>query len=188
MNSRNLMIGLFVIAVVAQLAVPGWILARHENVLRNGATYRFQCMPVDPVDLLRGRYVALGFPEMSGNGIPDRDHGIDPVYVTFEAGDDGFAKIATVFADPPADRPYLRIGKRDWRPTGQGRIQIDLPFDRFYMDENVAPKAERMMRRTGNERLEAYLEVRILHGQPAPVELYIDGKPASEIRGQDTKP
>ncbi len=181
MNNRNLMIGLFAVAVIAQLAVPGWILARHENVLRNGETFKFRCAPVDPVDLLRGRYVALGFREMRATGIPDLDHGIDPLYVSFETGEDGFARAADVFPDPPTDRPYLRVGKHDWRPMGHGEVRIDLPFNRFYMDENAAPEAERAMRRRNGEAREAYLEVRIMDGRAVPVELYIDGKPASDF-------
>ena len=181
MNTRNLMIALFAIAVIAQLAVPGWMLAKHENVLRNGETYRFECRPVDPVDLLRGRFVALGFSEMQANGNPDLDHGIDELFVTFQTGEDGYAQVAAVFADPPEDASYLRIGKYAWRPLADGQIHIDLPFDRFYMDENVAPEAEAAMRRRGGEAREAYLEVRIMDGRAVPVELYIDGKPASDF-------
>ncbi|MDH3626459.1 MAG: GDYXXLXY domain-containing protein [Acidobacteriota bacterium] len=184
MNTRNLMIALFAIAVIAQLAVPGWLLARHETVLRNGEAYRFECMPVDPVDLLRGRFVALRFSEMQADGIPDLDHGIDELFVTFETGEDGFAQVAGAFADPPEDSPHLKIGKYAWRSLANGEIHIDLPFDRFYMDENVAPEAEAAMRRRGRGAREAYLEVRILDGRAVPVELYINGKPASELRGQ----
>jgi uncharacterized membrane-anchored protein len=188
MNRRNMMIGLFAIAVIAQLAVPGLIVARHENVIRNGETYLFKCAPVDPVDLLRGRYVALRFSEMQADGIPDLDHGIDPLFVTFESGVDGFAQVDAVYPEPPSGGPYLRISKYAWRPVAHGEIHIDLPFDRFYMDETAAPEAEKAMRRRGNETAEAYLEVRILDGYAVPVELYIDGKPASEFRGQVIKP
>jgi len=188
MNKRNLMIGLFAIAVIAQLAVPGWILARHENVLRNGEAYLFRCAPVDPVDLLRGRYVALRFSEMVADGIPDLNHGADELFATFETGEDGFARIEAVHPETPTDRPYLRVNKYAWRPVAHGQIHLDLPFDRFYMDENVAPEAEAAMRRRGGETVEAHLEVRILDGRAVPVELYIDGKPAAEFRGQDTKP
>ena len=181
MNKRNLVIGLFAIAVIAQLAVPGWILARHEQVIRNGELYRFRCAPVDPVDLLRGRYVALSFPEMQTKAVPDLEHRIADLYVSFEAGEDQFARVAAAYPAPPEDRPYLKVGKFSWRPVAHGDIHIDLPFDRFYMDEKLAPEVEQAMGRRGNEAVEAYLEVRILNGRAVPVELYIDGKPASEL-------
>ena len=167
MSRRNLLLSLFVVAVIAQLAVPGWLLARHENVVRNGETFRFRCVPMDTVDVLRGRYVALQF---DFNAAP-ADYG-EVRYAVLIVGEDGFARIDDLLEVPPDSGPYLKT------KTG------GLNFDRFYMHEKIAPQAEAAMRARERGTVPVYLEVRILNGHAAPVELYIDDTPAAEyVRG-----
>ncbi len=171
MSRRNLLLGLFVVAVIAQLAVPGWLLARHENVVRNGETFRFRCVPIDPVDVLWGRYVALRF---AGNDVPAGALIPDGEvrYAVLVVDEDGFARIGDLLKEPPESGPYLK--------TKTGRLE----FDRFYMNEKLAPEAESAMRERERGTAPVYLEVRILNGDAVPVELYIDDTPAAEyVRG-----
>jgi len=185
MNSRNLLIGLFAVTVVAQLLAPGWMLARHENVVQNGETFRFQCEPVDPLDVLRGRYVALGFRDNTAIGDPGLVAD-DEGYATLVVGDDGFARFDRFEKERPVSGPYLKatIGaawQRAEEDTVPEAVVVDLPFDRFYMDETIAQEAQQALRQRNDGAQPAYLEVRILDGYAVPVELYIDDTPAAEF-------
>jgi len=51
----------FVLVAFAQLAVPGSLIWKREHTLRQGNVWKFRTAPVDPVDVFRGRYVALHF-------------------------------------------------------------------------------------------------------------------------------
>ena len=79
---------------VAQLAIPAWMLVSRERVLAEGEPHRFECAPVDPVDVFRGRYVALGFTE-------------NPVKVPEEW----------------PHSSYGRAVDRGWYPPGWGRME-----------------------------------------------------------------
>jgi hypothetical protein len=48
------------------------------------------------------------------------------------------------------------------------------------MKETVAPEVEAALRGRGDERVEAWLAVRILDGRAVPEELYLDGLPVRE--------
>ena len=51
----------FAALALAQLAAPLLQIAKYEAVIAYGAEYKFKTAPVDPPDVLRGRYVALDF-------------------------------------------------------------------------------------------------------------------------------
>ena len=57
---------LFIPIGLAQLAVPGWMIYKHESVMREGAVYKFRTAPIDPRDPFRGEYVVLDFAAETG--------------------------------------------------------------------------------------------------------------------------
>ena len=71
-----------------------------------------------------------------------------------ETGEDGLAHFADWSGEKPADGRFLKtryIGSRsDWNRGTQTRtykgIRLDIPFDRYHMDEARAPRAERLTR------------------------------------------
>lgn len=56
---KNLIILLFAILALAQIASPLSMIVKRELVLKNGIPFRFKTIPQDPADPFRGRYVAL---------------------------------------------------------------------------------------------------------------------------------
>ena len=173
MNPRLL---IFIPLAVIQLAVPGWMIYRQEQVLHHGREFKFQTAPVDPYDAFRGRYVALQFAVASSSGYNIKRK----VWVRFDLDDKGFAKIKEVSKTPMAGDDVVIATNR------YGRLQF--PFDRYYMDERAAPKAESAYRdnsRSGHQN--AYVTVRILNGRAAIEELYIDNKPIREFLRSESK-
>ena len=131
---------------------------------------------MDPYDAFRGRYVALQFAVASSS-----DDNINrKVWVRFDADDKGFAKIKEESKTPLAGDDAVLATRR------YGTLHF--PFDRYYMEENAAPKAETAYRANSrSQHQNAYATVRILDGRAAIEELYIDGKPIREFLRAENK-
>lgn len=156
---------LFAAMVLAQLAVPAYMIATHEDTLQGGVAYKFRCGPVDPYDYFRGRYVALSFP---GLNIADWkgesfERG-DAAYGWLAVDDAGFATIENVTRTPPANRDYLPVTA--WTGTGpSGTLWLRLPFDRYYMNELDAPAAEIAYREQSRTEDGAHVVIRVKDGE-----------------------
>lgn len=134
-----------------------WMIADRAAVLRDGREIVLKTEPIDPRDLLRGRYVRLNYaisrvpPLLFKNDEIDYFDSGSTVFVRVEEGDDGFwqAVEAAVGAIPDgadADSVWIR---------GETRYRIastDVPagvlygIERFYAPEPVAPQIEQRMR------------------------------------------
>lgn len=178
--SRNLRFALFVVVAMVQLAVAGGAIVKSELALRTGEAIRFRIQPVDPVDAFRGRYVAIRFAVNNAtiaDGVVVRPR--KKVFVPIEVDADGFAFLGRADIDPPADGAYLRLRAGVVTPDEEGNQQVwvQMPFRRFYMDEDKAPKAERAVWGGRRGQREASVSVRIRHGVGVIEELYIDDTP-----------
>ena len=160
-----------------QLAVPAWMIVLREITLRLGTPFKFETAPVDPVDAFRGRYVAIRVQESS---VPTVSQGQavesgQTVYATVENKTNGYARLAALSRERPASGDYIRA-KAEYGGT------VVLPLDRFYMNEKLAPKAEQAYRdnsRSGNRN--AYVLVRVRHGDAVIENLFVDGKPIGDF-------
>ncbi len=169
---------LFVIMVVAQLAVPAWMIHARERVLRHGEVYRIRAEPVDPYDAFRGRYVALALRGQHVPQLPDPLNRGDVAYVVLTRTSDGYARFASAQRNQPDNPSYLRLTVATVDSDG---VRFDLPFDRFYLNEHLAPAAEAAYRQnTRGGRRAAWIDLRVLGGRGVIEELYLDGKPAAE--------
>lgn len=172
--------GLLGLAVFAQLAVPAWMIAERERVLRHGEVFKFRTAPVDPYDAFRGRYVALRFEESSVPAMPGLEIvGGMRLCVAVTNGADGFARYGAATREPPATGAWIRV--KAWYST-RDRIQLQPPTDRFYMNEDDAPDAEAAYRdssRVSNRT--AYAQMRVLGGNAAIEDLYVGGTSIREF-------
>ncbi len=150
------------ILIVLQLAVPAYMIAEKHDILQSGKEFRFRVMPVDPYDAFRGRYVAINFGQRSQsieNFMPKNGK----IYAIIETGEDGFSTVASGSIQKPTNADYL-FAKYQYG-------QIRLPFDRYYMDEKLAPKAETTYRA---ERRDAYVVLKVKNGKGVIEGLYIN--------------
>jgi uncharacterized membrane-anchored protein len=170
---------ILLVIAAGQLAIPAMMIHQRELTLRDGHAYKFRTQPVDPYDAFRGRFVALRLEPNSVATNAVIEHGTT-VYVTLAEGPDGFAKFTGVSREPPVERDYLKV-RTAW--SSGGTVSLLLPFDRFYMEENAAPEAERAYRehsRQGGAR-DAYVIVRVRDGQGVIENLYVAGQPIAEF-------
>ncbi|MBO7655789.1 MAG: GDYXXLXY domain-containing protein [Kiritimatiellae bacterium] len=206
MNKKRWLIGLVLLGILMQFLCVGGMIVQKERVLRNGTLHRFKVQPVDPWDLMRGRYVTLSFPDANAVKSDKEYDGSEWVYVRLKKNDEGFSAFDTVTRDRPeelsdtirlrvyycsGDYVYVtnRIEKsangdgKDANPvvrreSGTYTVHLKTPFSRFYMDEDAAPEAERLVNRQNErDRKPAVACVRVLNGQAVLADLEIDGQP-----------
>jgi len=173
---------LFGLVAFAQLAVPGSLIWKREHTLRQGYVWKFRTAPVDPVDVFRGRYVALRFDiETQEISPPPNSNYSDKVFVTLKANAEGFAEIDQVFATKPAGDDFMEA-----QLSGK---TIAMPFDKYWVTERDAPAAEsayRTLSRRGDQK--AYVRVRVFRGDAAIEQLYLDNQPLGDyLRTNATK-
>lgn len=177
---RRLALGLFLCLALVQLAVPASMIARHELTLQYGRQYRFQTAPVDPYDPFQGRYVALSLQANTAPTLPGITLTLGQrVYAILTEDAAGFATIASLSLAPPGGDTYFQTSVNY---VNDDRVQIALPFDRYYTDEHLAPAAERAYwQHSRPQAREAYITVRVRKGLAVLEELYIAGKPLREF-------
>jgi hypothetical protein len=178
---NTIKLALWIVLAVAQLALPAWTIVGEERILRQGRQIKLQTRPVDPADVFRGRYVALGFaveevPRALVRG--EFQHG-DTGYLELREGPNGFAEVVALHKEMPEGELVLRGEVNFLTPETVG---IQLPFDRYYMDEHDAPQAEAVYReRALDEPQESFVLLRVLRGRAAIEELYVGGKPVRDL-------
>ncbi len=167
--------------IAVQFAVPLSMIRSWENVLRNGKLFRFKTRPIDPADPFQGRFVRLGIPSYVENraGQSTPLNARPAVYVTVENDDEGFAAFSEWSLEKPEGENYLKTRIRYFP---QGGINIGIPFDRYYMDEAKAPRAERLVR-SATRNTNCWVEVRILDGKAVIENVFAEGQSLRDLAG-----
>jgi uncharacterized membrane-anchored protein len=181
MNPK-LIFGLFVAVSAVQLATPLGQIWKYEDALRTGRPYKFLTAPVDPYDAFRGKYVALNYAYTwttlrEGHTISPRGS----AYITLRQNENGFARFGDLTVEPPPSGDYVRV---EYWITGTNNATFRLPFDKFFLEESKAPKAERAYRenasRRGQTGGQTYVLVRVKDGRGVIEDLFIDDESIRE--------
>lgn len=184
---RRLVLALFALLCAAQLAVPAQMIRAQQLLLAEGSLHRFRTAPVDPADPFRGRYVALRFEAecVPADSLPPGFDTHRRLYAKLQRGDDGYTVLASLHEQPPAGE-FLQVRPGGWGCAEQQQ-RVLLPFDRYYMEEALAPQAELAylaLNRRGEAAMtppNTYVTVRVLDGDAALEDLYLDGKPVLDF-------
>jgi len=165
MNKKTALIAL-ILLIFAQLCAPAYMIANKYYTLKNGVEIKFSVRPVDPYDPFRGRYVSIRPEVFRENSINrNRQYGI------IEIDEDGYAGVTDTQDEKPAEGVLFVKSK--------SRSYFSIPIDRYYMDEKLAPKAERATFGSNLED-EIYVTARILNGNLVVSGLYINDIPIEE--------
>lgn len=179
--------GILVVGLVAQLAVPARMIIQREQALRLGVAYRFRVAPVDPYDAFRGRYVALNLAERSA---PTKTvfQSNQVIYLRLENDTNGFARLAEAAVCAGRKGVWMRAHAsygNGWDRRSAQPVSVRLPFDRFYLDEESAPRAEQLYRTTiagrNGAASNAWLQVRVYRNLAVIEDLYLNGRPIRQV-------
>jgi uncharacterized membrane-anchored protein len=174
-----LRIVIFAVVALLQLSVPASVIWKRERTLTQGRVWKFRTAPVDPVDAVRGRYIALRF---DAETIPRKDppEGMPDVsvYVTLKEDAAGFAQVDQIMATPAPGDNVVKVEKGSWF---RGEDHVRFPFDRFWVTEKNAAAAEKAyVENSRGENRNVYATVRVRDGDAALEQLYIDNQPLAE--------
>ena len=162
-----------------QLAVPAGMIFGREQILRHGEPFRFRTAPVDPYDPFRGRYVTLVLESARAPRPADVElHCRQKVFALLAVDQEGFAYCSGIVSERPSSGAYLvaRIASLD-----KEQVRLQLPFDRYYAEEDLAPEIERAyLAHSRRDKPEAFIAVRVRQGRGVLEELYIEDLPVGE--------
>jgi len=176
MNMLRILI--FCVLALAQLAVPAAMVWQREQTLKQGRVWKFRTAPVDPVDAIRGRYIALRFAAEEFDAPVKFESGNKPVYAVLKQDTDGFAEVDHLTTETVVTDDVVPVNSAWW---SSGKQHVSFPFDKFWVAEANAPEAERAyIENNRRDKQNAYVTVRVRHGDAALDQLFIDNKPLSE--------
>ena len=177
MTPRTLRLALLAIVCVAQLVYPAFLLVIHERTLAEGDSLRFPCRTTDAAVALRGWYLVLDCPPLSAPTPPgERYLPGEPVYFRFAPDEERLARPAGASRERPEQGIYLRARAAGWSEANG--VAIDLPFDRYYLGEELAALAAQSFGASGDKvELEARIDVRVRNGRAVLEALSLDGLP-----------
>lgn len=180
MKTKKILIIAFALTAVLQVIVPLKMIYDSEMTERHGVVYKFKTKPIDPTDPFRGKYITLSYDISS---IPTKDTTWlrnEKVYVSIAPDADGFAKVGNVTREEPENGDYITT-KVDYY-YGKD-LNIELPFDRYYMEESKAYEAEvAYMNYTRDTTTfkPAYALVALRNGNAVLKDVIIDGMPIKD--------
>lgn len=183
---KKLIFPAFALMVLAQWIVPVKMMLDSEAVLTDGELYKFKTQPIDPSDPFRGKYVVLHFDveQVETDTLRQFSEGQE-VYARLATNTNGFVKIAALLAEKPEilDNTFLKTTVRyAWFVDGKQRINLNLPFNRFYVEESKAPVAEQAYWDAQQDTLQTtYALVRVRKGQAIIENVMINDRSILEI-------
>lgn len=174
-------LALFVIVAIIQLAVAGGAIFKSELALTSGEVFKIRVQPVDPVDAFRGRYVTVRS-ALDRAPVAD-DFDLKPgrwIFVPLQVDDEGFTVFGAVALDEPDTGAYLKLraGGTFLNEDGARMVSLSVThFGRYYMNEKLAPEAERAVWGGNRGQREAFITVRVFNGTGVLEDLWVDGIP-----------
>jgi len=176
---KTLSFVIFGLAALSQWLIPISGIMQHEQTLAKGTLFKLKCSAPDPYDPLRGRFLAVR-PEQREVTVPaglKLQNGMH-FYATLTTATDGLACITSLSLTPPTSGDFIRL-KSGY--VYSEKTHIEWPFDRFYINEKLAPEADKWFTENIRSAKGILAEVRVLNGRAVLADLSFDGKPLREI-------
>jgi len=172
---------IFIIMAAAQLYFPLQLIWSSEQAIKEGTVYKFKTVPVDPFDPFRGKYIRLRFDvereKFNFGSSVSRNR---EIYALLDKDAEGYASVSEVRLEKPDDDiDYVKVTGRS---VGNNQINIDLPFDRFYMEESLALPAEQYVRSRQRDSTEVvYGLVHVLDDQAVLSNIMVNDEPIADV-------
>ncbi|MFS4492962.1 GDYXXLXY domain-containing protein [Maribacter sp. 2308TA10-17] len=180
--NKSIYIGLLFLLFAVQLFIPGQMIYQQEDTLDTGTAYKFKTAPIDPSDPFRGKYIVLNY-EM--NSFETNEEGWSnysgKVFVYLKTDAEGFAAVEDVSKTliNTTNEYVIAESRYNYSDT---RVYFDLPFDRFYMNENKAYDAEISVRKAQVDTTKiCYGLVFVKDGTAVLDNVFIDDTPIQEF-------
>jgi len=134
--------GIFIALALVQLFVPAQMIWGREKVINEGVSYKFKARPVDPSDPFRGKYITLNYELNSAETEDTLWTRNEDVYVELNKDSLGFATVSKVSRSKFEVSDDFVKAKVRWYNSNEHKVNFNLEFDRYYMEESKAYDAE----------------------------------------------
>lgn len=188
MKTRNILIA-FAVTALVQLFIPLKMIYDSHTTETEGAEYHFKAKPIDPNDPFRGKYITLAFDMETFTTADTTWQEGDTAYIILAKDKDGFAIGKMVTREKPNDGDYITA---EARRLYDQTLFVNLPFERYYMEESKAPAAEAAYSKyaASQDYKPAYAVVAVRNGNSVLKDVIIDSMPIKEyvIKNRDKEP
>jgi len=201
MDKKYFLITAFIILAIAQLFIPAKMILGQEDIIETGTEFHFRTEPIDPSDPFRGKYIYLNYKNEffynTDTSIKWQSH--ETAYVIIETDDEGFAQVISAQKEKPDnDVDFLKIKlgyvsnynntisnniiKIEGNDNNYKQIDIDYPFDRYYMEESKSQDAEDYYRKSSvDTNSVCYSVVKIKNGKAVLTDVIINDRSIKDI-------
>ncbi|MFI1744195.1 GDYXXLXY domain-containing protein [Thalassobellus sediminis] len=167
----------FIVVALAQLFIPAQMILNQESILKTGTAYKFKTQPVDPSDPFRGKYINLNYDINSFKTTDSLWKRNEPMYVYLTNDSLSFAKIDVVSRNLLTENrnDYIKV-KAGYYDNYSKIINIQFPFNKYYMEETKAYDAEVAVRNRQRDSLpnNTYALVYVKEGEAVLEDVIID--------------
>ncbi len=163
--NKHLLFIILIACFLVQWFVPLKSMVNYLYAKSAGESFLFRVAPLDPYDPFKGRYVLLRMIDLDLDCINPGD---DAVYAVVE-NQGKYAQIVSKSTKKPASSNYIKATTR--------HSKLILPFDRYYLNEKIAPRVEDAMNKKEGE---FHIKVHIKDGDAVITGLYIFDIPVEE--------
>jgi uncharacterized membrane-anchored protein len=184
MKTKTLLFGLFLLVAAVQLYIPAEMISHNENIIQTGKVFKFKCEPIDPYDPFQGKFIYLNFSNRTIRVDKAENYEYNQkIYATFKKDAEGYAIMDKIYKEKPINRAdFLELIVDNINNYDSiGKITLEYPFNRFYMNEFKAPLAEQTYVESVNDiKKSVYAEVAIKNGTGVIKEVMIDNVPIKD--------
>ncbi|WP_070000860.1 GDYXXLXY domain-containing protein [Cellulosilyticum sp. I15G10I2] len=164
MFKNNRRFQLLIITFFVQFLIILYISLSYEIVALIGNTYQFKIEGYDPIDPLRGRYLAYIIDtDTITNQLGDYT---GRCYITIAKDNEGYAYLDRTYKEKPKEVDYIVAQK-------YGEEYYQTYFTKYFINEAVAQKAEELFRENNEQGL---VVVKVKNGRSIVEGLYIGDK------------
>lgn len=183
MKNKLLLLLAFLLVIMAQWYVPGRMILNQEEILNTGTPFKFKTAPIDPNDPFRGKYIVLNFDVSEVRVASKKDWNIgDRIYLELDRDSLGYARVKKTWKEAPSGSSDYVAAKVSSLWSENNEVNVELPFERFYMEESKAYKAEQIYREAQIDSNQvAYALVMVKAGEAALKDVFIDGRSVKDI-------
>ena len=146
---------MLVAGFVLQLAVPGYLIYRENEVVRKGEELKFEIQGYDPYDPFRGRYIAFRL-SLANELRSDKGK-----FIVFEKEEDGFARIIDRKENEPTDTT-LYVKNMDMKK-----------MNKYFINEHLGPIADKYLPAERSKPRHVYITVSVYKGRSVLTAMYV---------------
>lgn len=166
----------FVLVALAQLAIPLYTLYSVSKIKKDAVEIDLECSPVDPYNFMQGRYVILRFEQdrKSIKSLPSLKNYSDSrlkklkgkeVYcIISNKSWRNWGYIDDIVENKPSGHALFIKAKVKTVVTKNGKAQtlwLKFSIDKYFLQEEYAPLAEKLLRQRGDRDYSPYLTVSV---------------------------